>query len=128
MASERTQRQIDRLLDEAEEAFTHDDWSRLSDRARRALLLDPDNRDAINFLAAAERAAGGSGVIIEPELINGVGSVAGNVGHEGKFVGRVSLHGVSARGRFQPLNGWPSYRSVIPDRVYRRVGTLIVGG
>ena len=69
-----------------------------------------------------------AGVFIEPELINGVGSVAGNVGHEGKFVGRVSLHGVGARGRFQPFNGWASYRSVISDGVYRRVGTLIVGG
>ena len=61
MASDRTQRQIDRLLDEAEEAFAQDDWSRSADRARRALLLDPENRDAINFLTAAERALGGSG-------------------------------------------------------------------
>ncbi len=56
MASDRTQRQIDRLLDEAEDSFAQDDWSRVGDRARRALLLDPENRDAINFLAAAERA------------------------------------------------------------------------
>ena len=56
MASDRTQRQIDRLLDEAEEAFSRDDWHLVSDRARRALLLDPENRDATNFLSAAERA------------------------------------------------------------------------
>ena len=61
MASERVQRRIDLLLDEADEAFAQDDWSRVGDRARRALLLDPENRDAINFLTAAERALSDSG-------------------------------------------------------------------
>jgi len=53
MASDRTQRQIDRLLDEAAEAFAQDDWRLLGGRA---LLLDPENPAAINFLAAAGRA------------------------------------------------------------------------
>ena len=59
MASDRTNRQINRLLDEAEEAFTEHNWDRVRDTASSALLLDPENRDAINFLAAADRALGG---------------------------------------------------------------------
>ncbi len=59
MATDRTQRQINRLLDEAEEAFTEHNWDRVRDTASSALLLDPENRDAINFLAAADRALGG---------------------------------------------------------------------
>jgi hypothetical protein len=49
-----------------------------------------------------ERGVGGqmTGVFVEPELENGVGAVPRDVGHEGKFVGRVGLHGVGARGRF----------------------------
>jgi len=39
MASERTQRQIDRLLDEAEEAITEEDWSTVGSRARAVLAL-----------------------------------------------------------------------------------------
>ncbi|MCI0860018.1 MAG: serine/threonine protein kinase, partial [Chloroflexi bacterium] len=56
MASDRIQRQIERLLDEAEDAFDQGDWDRLSDRANRVLLLDPENSDALSFLTAAERA------------------------------------------------------------------------
>ena len=59
MASERTQRQIDRLLDEAEEAFSRGEWEPLHERANRRLLLDPENSDARNSVAAAERAFSG---------------------------------------------------------------------
>ena len=55
MASERVQRQIDRLLDEAEEAITSQDWTTVGDRARSVLRLDPGNQDALSYLAAAER-------------------------------------------------------------------------
>ena len=55
MASERIQRQIDRLLDEAEEAITSQDWTTVGDRARSVLRLDPGNQDALFYLAAAER-------------------------------------------------------------------------
>ena len=58
MASDRIQRQIDRLLDEAEDAFDQRDWGRLGDRVKRALLLDAENSDALSFLTAAERALG----------------------------------------------------------------------
>jgi hypothetical protein len=67
MASERIQKQIDRLLDEAAEAFAQGDWRRLEGHARRVLLLDAENRDAISFLAAAERALGDAGHL-EPIL------------------------------------------------------------
>ena len=60
MATDRSQCQIDRLLDEAEEAFAEDYWDRVRDRAHRTLLLGPENHDAINFLAAADRALGNS--------------------------------------------------------------------
>ena len=54
MASERIQRQIDRLLDEAETAFAQRDWSGLQERSQDALALDPENGDALTFLAAAQ--------------------------------------------------------------------------
>ncbi|MCH8061051.1 MAG: protein kinase [Chloroflexi bacterium] len=55
MPSERVQRQLDRLLDGAEDALTDRDWSRVRDLAQDALALDPDNEDARTFLEAAER-------------------------------------------------------------------------
>ena len=58
MASERLQRQIDRLLDEAEEAITRFDWDALLQRAEAVLAMDPENRDALAFLATAKRAIG----------------------------------------------------------------------
>ena len=56
MASERIQRQIDRLLDEAERALDQGDWDLVNDRAGKVAALDPDNLDAKTFLAAAARA------------------------------------------------------------------------
>ena len=55
MASDRTQRRIDLLLDEAEEAITQLNWQVVRDRTQAVLALDPGNRDALNFLAAADR-------------------------------------------------------------------------
>src|SRR5262245_44628765 len=55
MPSERVQRQIDRLLDEAEEAGARQDWATVLARARHVLTYDPANEDALAFLAAAER-------------------------------------------------------------------------
>ena len=56
MASERLQRQIERLLDEAEEAISRFDWDALLQRAQAALAMDPENADALAFLATAEQA------------------------------------------------------------------------
>ena len=55
MPSERVQRQIDRLLDEAEQALTARDWERVRVLVEDALRLDPDNADARTFLEAANR-------------------------------------------------------------------------
>ncbi len=55
MVSERVQRQIDGLLERAERAIAQFDWSQVRDCARAALDLDPENKDAQTYLAAAER-------------------------------------------------------------------------
>jgi serine/threonine protein kinase len=60
MASERAQRQIDRLLDEAEDAVSRLDWRIVHDRAEAVLAFDPHNPDGLAFLAAAERGQGSS--------------------------------------------------------------------
>jgi hypothetical protein len=49
MASERIQRRIDRLLDQAEEAMDRSDWESVRDYAKVALGLDPENTDALAF-------------------------------------------------------------------------------
>ena len=56
MPSERIQRQIDALLDEAEAAIKLSDWVLVRDRAQNALALDPENGDAQGYLNASERA------------------------------------------------------------------------
>ena len=61
MASERVQRRIDILLDEADQAIAQSDWSVVRDRAQNVLALDPNNGDAATFLAAADRALASSG-------------------------------------------------------------------
>ena len=58
MAGDRIQRQVDRLLDEAESAIAQRDWATVRDRAHDALALDPENNEASRFLSAAERALG----------------------------------------------------------------------
>jgi len=57
MPSERTQRQIDRLLDEAEQAIASRDWALVQQHAQDVLDLDPGNADALDFLAAMQRKA-----------------------------------------------------------------------
>ena len=55
MASERIQRQIERLLDDAEEAVARRDWQAVLDTAQHVLTIDPDNVDAQAFATIAER-------------------------------------------------------------------------
>jgi hypothetical protein len=55
MPSERVQRQIEALLDEAEAAIEEADRVRVSDRAEHALALDPENDDAQHYPAWAEQ-------------------------------------------------------------------------
>ena len=61
MTSERTQRQIQRLLDEAEEAITRRDWPAVRETAMDILALDPESVDGRSFLGAAERRLGAAG-------------------------------------------------------------------
>jgi len=55
MPSPRVQRQIDRLLDEAEQAIVVHDWIQVQALAREVLSLDPENQDGAGFLASADR-------------------------------------------------------------------------
>jgi hypothetical protein len=56
MTSDRRQRQIDALLDEAEAAIRAEDWATVRQRVRSVLALDPGNADAEAYAAAADRA------------------------------------------------------------------------
>src|SRR5665213_723523 len=69
MPSERLQRQIDRLLDEAELAMAQGDWNVVRLRSAAALALDAEQSDARGYLAAAESQiarAGAAGVAQPP--------------------------------------------------------------
>ncbi len=55
MASERVQRHIDRLLDQAEEAMESLNWDAARDFAQAVLGLDPGNADAIAYSYSAQR-------------------------------------------------------------------------
>ena len=59
MPSERVQRQIDRLLDQVEEAVNRDAWDEVTEKASRVLDVDPDNSDALAFSARAGGDAAG---------------------------------------------------------------------
>ena len=60
MASERFQRRIERLLDEADEAISRYDWESVRQAAQAVLAIDPENADGMTFLATVERALGES--------------------------------------------------------------------
>jgi hypothetical protein len=55
MTSERVQRRIDRLLEQADEALDRLDWNEVRVRAEAVLSLEPENRDAVTYLEAARR-------------------------------------------------------------------------
>ena len=58
MPSERVQRRIDSLLDQAEEAVDALDWGRVQEIGDAVLVADPDNEDAKTFIAMAEKSLG----------------------------------------------------------------------
>jgi len=66
MVSERIQRQIDALLDEADEATKNSDWSTVLQRANAALAFDPDNGDAPGYIEAANRGLKASDSVVSP--------------------------------------------------------------
>ena len=47
MATERIQRRIDLLLDEADQAVANSEWELVLDRAKNVLAFDPENQDAL---------------------------------------------------------------------------------
>jgi len=53
MLSDRVQRQVDRLLDQAEEAIALRQWEDLRATCETLLSLDPDNSDAARYLVLA---------------------------------------------------------------------------
>ena len=55
MASDRIQRRIERLLDQIEESMDQLDWESVREYAQAVLRLEPENKDAVAYLAAAER-------------------------------------------------------------------------
>ncbi len=59
MVSERIQRQIDRLLDQAEEAMGRLDWEVVRQRSQAVLSLQSDHGDAQTYLEAAAKALDG---------------------------------------------------------------------
>src|SRR5713226_290857 len=61
MPSERVQRHIDRLLDEADQVFAQQNWSALQSVARQVLLLDAANEDAQALQRIAEGMLAGQG-------------------------------------------------------------------
>jgi len=50
MASERIQRHIDSLLDEADQAVANEDWPTVASRARAVLRMDHENSDGLSYL------------------------------------------------------------------------------
>jgi hypothetical protein len=60
MTSERVQRRIEALLDEADEAITREDWAVVAARARAVLSFDEANADARAYLEAAQKNLDGS--------------------------------------------------------------------
>lgn len=48
--------QIERLLDEADEAIRDLDWTKVGEKAKEVLALDPTNEDTTTYLAASGRA------------------------------------------------------------------------
>jgi len=67
MASERIQHRIERLLDEADEAVARYDWEAVSQASKAVLALDPENQDAITFLAAVDRTTGEHSTLRSPK-------------------------------------------------------------
>ena len=55
MASDRFQRQIERLLGEAESAVLRFDWGKVRKCAQSVLAIDPDNGEGLRSLTKQEQ-------------------------------------------------------------------------
>jgi hypothetical protein len=78
MLSERIQRQIDQLLDEAEQALRSGDWTLGRTLLQRVLTFDPQNEDAVALLTVAERGLSGAEPPPTPPAGDTPAPVAGN--------------------------------------------------
>ena len=82
MATERMQRRIDALLDEADVSVTAGEWASVAEKARAVLAIDEANEDAAAFLkmAAANAVTNRPGSEAEPDSpASAVTSAAGAV-------------------------------------------------
>ena len=61
MPSERVQRRIEKMLDEADDAMDRSDWDVVHWRATEVLALDPENEEGEQLLRAAKELGAASG-------------------------------------------------------------------
>ena len=71
MASDRIQRRLERLLDQAEEAMDRSDWESVREHAKVALGLDPESADALAFLASVEQVLDSESTLPPPQTTGG---------------------------------------------------------
>src|SRR5437763_115779 len=68
MPSERVQRQIDRLLDQCEEAIAQRDWQAADAFIASVLVADPENGDALTYRAMTEKGRQAEGLRLAPAI------------------------------------------------------------
>ena len=68
MPSERVQRQIDRLLDDAEAALAESQWFTVAEKSRAVLAIDEGNEDAAAYLKMAEANLGVASAVLAPPV------------------------------------------------------------
>lgn len=91
MTSDRIQRQIDRLLDEAEAAIGNRDWGAVRDSAQAVLRLDPENKDDLGFLGSRGALGDGGSVPLGKQVADPAGE-AGEETFGGKDVVFLEAH------------------------------------
>ncbi len=70
MPSERVQRRIDKLLDQAEEAADSRDWTAVIESVAGVLVLDSENADALLLEEMATQTQAAAQVQIEPDTVS----------------------------------------------------------
>lgn len=109
MTSERVQRRIERLLDQAEEALETRAWDPAAEFCRAALALDPDNADALAFLEAATQATSGD--------------AASGSSSPGETSAPAAREPISGRSKDERASSVSEYRSFESLRTRRRLRT-----
>lgn len=118
MPAPRVQRQIDRLLDEAEHAFEERQWQRLRQLAADVLSLEVDNEDARLFAESARRNLS----LAQPALpAPGAGDGSGET-EGGDARGARWTQGIEILDRAVDLFSQPHARGYLRDLVAKRLG------